>query len=104
MPARAALCRRNRYGSNDSSTVTVDQPPPTTTISTAGDDITATTRISGTLTDGTEVDITSHVVYTVRDGEVVRILSMVNPGDGPMVRKAFALAGFTVLGTPDSTE
>src|SRR5271155_4618436 len=47
-------------------------------IETSGDEITATTTISGTMADGTKVRATIPVTYTIGSGEIVRLMTVVD--------------------------
>jgi hypothetical protein len=52
--------------------------------------------LSGSLPDGDTFSVTIPMMFTVKDGEVVRMGSRLDPGVGEQIMKAFGSAGIEI--------
>jgi hypothetical protein len=70
------------------------------TVTVDGDDITVNATLSGSLPDGDTFAVTIPMMFTVKDGEVVRMGSKLDPGVGEQMMKAFSSAGIEIPDAP----
>lgn len=66
------------------------------TVTVDGDDITVEATLSGSLPDGDSFAVTIPMMFTVKDGDIVRMGSKVDPAAGEQMMKAFGSAGIEI--------